>query len=259
MNNHKTILIVDDELNARNRLMDLLGDLQDFLPTKVIGEAKNGIEALEFLESNSVDLVLCDIAMPEMDGLEFARHAKYLTNAPHIIFVTAYDDFAIKAFEVNAIDYLLKPVRSQRLHDAIKKLENLTEKANLTDDFPTKPRRFFSCIEMGKIDLVPVYKVIYIRADDKYVEVVTDQREFLINETLSGIEKEFPNIFIRAHRSFLVSKKNILGIVQNKSAHSDTPYKIELEGCSKLIPISRRQWSVIKKFIKSISSNQDAI
>lgn len=250
------VLIVDDEHNARNRLMDLLDDLREFLPTKVVGEVANGLEALKVLENFSVDVVLCDISMPEMDGLEFARHARYLPNPPHVVFVTAYDDFAVKAFEVNAIDYLVKPVRTQRLLEAFKRLEGLTTKANLGDDFPTTHRRFFSCVEMGKVTLVPIHKVLYIKADDKYVEVITNDREYLVNETLSGIEKEFSNIFIRSHRGYLVTKKIIIGVHKDKNIESETPYKIELENCKTLIPVSRRQWSVIKDYLKSISSNK---
>lgn len=249
------VMIVDDEINARNRLVDLLSDLAEHYPTKVVAEAQNGIEALKKLETVEVDIVLCDISMPEMDGLEFARHVKYHPQAPHVIFVTAYDDYAVKAFEVNAIDYLVKPVRVQRLLESFRKVEQLTAKAGITEDFPNQQRRYFSCVELGRILLVPVHKVCYIKADDKYVQAVTHERDYWLNETLGGIEKEFSDIFLRAHRGYLVSKKYITGLEKNLHHQAETPYSIRLEKIELPIPVSRRQWAVVKDYMKTISTN----
>lgn len=249
------VLIVDDETNSRNRLIDLLTDLQTHYPTKIIGEAQNGIEALKKLESLEAEVVLCDINMPEMDGLEFARHSKYLPNPPHVIFVTAYDDFAVKAFEVHAIDYLVKPVRSARLLEALQRVEKAGFTTANPSDLPHQHRRYFSCSELGKILLVPVHKVRYIKADDKYVQAVTDERDYWLNETLGNIEKEFSEIFLRTHRSFLAARKFITGIEKNLLADAETPFCIRLSGVSMPIPISRRQWSTVKEYIKNLSSN----
>lgn len=250
------VLIVDDERNARNRLLDLLDDIRETIPTIIVGEAGTGTEALKALEGKNVDVVLCDISMPEMDGLEFARHVRYIPNSPHVIFVTAYDDFAVKAFEVNAVDYLVKPVRVNRLIESLQKLEGLTVKANITDDFPSSPRRYFSCVELGKVILVPVHKVVYIKADDKYVVATTTEREYLVSETLSGIEKEFSDIFIRTHRSFIVAKKAIIGVHKDKNPESEIPYKIELAGINVMMPVSRRQWKAVKDYLKSLSGQK---
>ena len=115
------VLIVDDEAPARERLRDLLGDIAGDQPTRIVGMAGNGIEALRLLESVHVDLLLVDIRMPAMDGIEFAQHASRLATPPRIIFITAYDEYAVQAFELNAVDYLLKPVRADRLGSALEK------------------------------------------------------------------------------------------------------------------------------------------
>ena len=119
------ILIVDDEAPARNRLRDLLTDCAAELPTMVVGEAANGVQALQVLEHTAVDVVLLDIRMPVMDGLELAQHLGRLDTPPAVVFATAYDSYAIQAFELSAVDYLLKPVRSERLVTALRKAQAL--------------------------------------------------------------------------------------------------------------------------------------
>lgn len=115
------VMVVDDETPARNRLRDLLGDCALKMPLEIVGEAENGRRALELLPECRADVVLLDIRMPEIDGVEVAQHLQKLENPPAVIFTTAYDAYALKAFEVHAVDYLLKPIRVARLLDALQR------------------------------------------------------------------------------------------------------------------------------------------
>ena len=175
------ILIADDEAPARQRLRDLLDECRERFPLAIVDEARNGREVLDVLNREKVDIVLLDIRMPEIDGIETARHIANMPSPPAIIFTTAFDTYAIKAFEVNAIDYLLKPIRLERLLAALNKAkaaapvsrEALEAAANL-------PRRHLSVHERGKIHLVPVSDILYLRAELKYVTVRTVEREYLV-------------------------------------------------------------------------------
>jgi two-component system response regulator AlgR len=164
------VLIVDDEAPARDRLRDLLGDIADTQPTRIAGMAASGVEALAVLEREPVDLVLTDIRMPAMDGIELARHLGRLPQSPAVIFTTAYDEYAVRAFELAAVDYLLKPVRAARLAEAIAKARRLRPPADeILRQMAPATRSHFSICERGRILLVPVAEVLYLKAEQKYV------------------------------------------------------------------------------------------
>ena len=155
------ILIVDDEPLARARLRELLGDIAVQLPSAVVGEAVNGLAALDFLRENPVDVVLADIRMPGMDGIELAGHLGALAKPPAIIFTTAYDNYAVQAFDLNAVDYLLKPVRAQRLLTALHKVAaapplNPELLGSIGQAVRGSGRTHLSCQERGRLLLVPV-------------------------------------------------------------------------------------------------------
>jgi two-component system response regulator AlgR len=159
-----------------------------------------------------IDIVLLDIRMPEIDGMEAARHIAGMAEPPAIIFTTAFDSYALKAFEVNAIDYLLKPVRLERLLGALGKTRAgppVTRAA--LDAAANQPRRHLSVHERGKIILVPLTDILYLRAELKYVTVRTAEREFLVEESLTHLEEEFADAFVRVHRSCLVARPAIGG------------------------------------------------
>ncbi len=211
------IAIADDEAPARNRLKDLLSDIENIT---LIGEARNGKEAINLVNDEKLDLLLLDIRMPVMDGLETATHLQKLTIKPHVIFTTAYESHALQAFELNAIDYLLKPVRLERLQTAINKVRALQSALNINQLDTIKSLRMarshFSIHERGRIILVPIHEVIYLRAELKYVTVRTKEREYLIEESLTTLENEFLETelgeqFIRLHRNCLVAKACITG------------------------------------------------
>ena len=167
-----TIFIVDDEPPARNRLKDLLNDCAAQFSLQLVGEAGNGQEALDKLADNPAEVVLMDIRMPQMDGIELARHLNKLEHPPVIIFTTAYDAYAVQAFEQRAIDYLLKPIRLGRLFDALSRARTAVPlRTEVLQELTPEPRSFLSAHERGKVLLIPIEKVLYLRAELKYVTV----------------------------------------------------------------------------------------
>ncbi len=257
MSNEKPlrILIVDDEPLARDRLRALLGDLAVQLPSSVVGEAANGLMALEFLSGNAADVVLADIRMPGMDGIELAAHLGRLEKPPAVIFTTAYDNYAVQAFDLNAVDYLLKPVRAQRLLAALQKVPaqhpDSALLAGIGHEVRGSGRTHLSCHERGRLLLVPVGEVLYFKADLKYVTARTAEREYLLDEALTHLEHEFADRFMRLHRAVLVAKTALAGF--EKAAGDD----IEAYGWALLravpekLPVSRRQWAPAKALVKN--------
>ena len=244
------IVIADDEAPARNRLRDLLGDIDN---THVLAEAKNGRELLELInltqnETTSADIVLLDIRMPEMDGIEAAQHLQKLPKPPAIIFTTAYDNYAIQAFDMSAVDYLLKPIRLERLQTALQKARALIP-SQLEALTPLSPKRsHLSINERGRILLVPISDVIYLRAELKYITVRTAEREYLIEESLSHLEQEFSNLFTRLHRNCLAANAYILGYEKrNHDEHAEKQWVALLKHVPETITVSRRQQHLIRQ------------
>jgi two-component system response regulator AlgR len=242
------ILIADDEAPARQRLRDLLDELRPSFALAIVDEARTGREALDVVNREKVDVVLLDIRMPDMDGMEAARHLAGMEQPPAIIFTTAFDSYALKAFEVNAIDYLLKPIRRERLLAALGKTraappvsrEALAAAANM-------PRRHLSVHERGKIHLVPLADILYLRAELKYVTVRTPQREYLVEESLMKLEEEFAESFVRIHRNCLVARAAIAGFEKNAD-ESESGWAVVIRATGEKLPVSRRQQAVVKQF-----------
>lgn len=250
------ILLVDDEPLARDRLRVLLGDLAPQLPTVVVGEAGNGLQALEFLRAQTVDVMLADIRMPAMDGIELAGHLGGLAAAPAVIFTTAYDNYAVQAFELNALDYLLKPVRAQRLLTALQKaaLKPALDPALLAEigqQVRGGGRTHLSSQERGRLLLVPVAEVLYFKADLKYVTARTRDREYLLDEALTHLESEFAERFIRLHRAVLVAKSALAGFEKAAGDDAEAYGWALLRGVPERLPVSRRQWAPAKALIKN--------
>ncbi|MDR1888739.1 MAG: response regulator [Zoogloeaceae bacterium] len=251
------LLIVDDEALARSRLRELLADIADACPNTVLDEAENGLVALRHLQEGRVmpDVVLADIHMPVMDGLELAGHLGGFEAAPAIIFTTAYDNHAVQAFELNAVDYLLKPVRAQRLQAALEKVRQRRERPKadtlqaLRQKIGSGGRSHLPCHERGHLLLVPVVEVLYFKADLKYVTACTREREYVLDETIAHLETEFPETFVRLHRSVLVAKQALAGFERAQEDDEAYGYAL-LHQMSNKLPISRRQWSVVKDMQK---------
>jgi len=241
------VVIVDDEQPARSRLRELLEDCRAELPHSVAGEAANGMEGLQVAAAVEADVVLVDIHMPEMSGIEFARHLQVLERPPAVIFVTAHDQYAVEAFEVNALDYLTKPVRAVRLLAALKKATNGARPTRaVLESIDPAPRRHFSVAERGRVTLVPVSEVIYLRAELKYVTLRTRDREHLVEEALTQIEQEFGSVFVRIHRNCLVARRLIRGFERGPETEGDAGWSVVLEGLDERLPVSRRQWAQVK-------------
>ncbi len=244
------VFVVDDEAPARNRLKELLNDCSAQLPLEFVGEAANGREALDRLAAVHADVVLLDIRMPQMDGLELAQHLNKLDKPPVIVFTTAYNDYAIQAFEQRAIDYLLKPIRLGRLFEALSRARAAVPvKSEVLQELTPEPRRNLSIHERGKIHLIPVEQVLFLRAELKYITVRTAEREYLIEEPLSALEKEFAARMIRIHRNCLVAKSEIEGFEKvSDEEGGESHWAVKLRGLDELLPISRRQQFIVKEF-----------
>jgi two-component system response regulator AlgR len=245
------IFIADDEAPARDRLKELLGDIAEDVPTSVVGEARHGLEALERLPSCGAQVILLDIKMPGMDGLEVARHLAALEEPPTVIFVTAHDSHAVAAFELNALDYLLKPVRAERLAAALRKAAGAAPPAReQLARAAGRPREYISVVERNRIVLIPVREILFLRAGQKYVALRTREREHLIEEPLIALEREFAQAFVRIHRNSLVSRAAIRGFERASGSADEEPHwLVVLEGISEHLPVSRRQWPVLRELI----------
>jgi two-component system response regulator AlgR len=244
------VLIADDEAPARSRLRDLLGDIAPSCANAVVGMAANGVEALRLLEAERADVVLADIRMPAMDGVELARHLARRTPPLPVIFVTAYDQYAVEAFELAAVDYLLKPVRAERLQAALGKLRHRQGPSDQTlAGLSPNERRHFSVSERGRILLLPVADVIYLKAELKYVTARTAERSYLLDESLVQLEQEFPQRLLRLHRNCLVAREAVRGVERVGEAdegHWEVLLK-GLAGADARLPVSRRQWPAVRQ------------
>ena len=252
-----SVMIVDDEAPARARLRDLLADVAGEQPNTVVAEAANGLLALEAIAGLvgtgvNVDVALVDIRMPTMDGIELVRHLTLLEKPPGIIFVTAYDSYAVHAFELNAIDYLLKPVRAPRLAAALHKLRQARRAPapQVLAELQQGARTHLACHERGRLLLIPLADILYLKADLKYVVARTVSREYLLDESLTRLEDEFAKRFIRLHRSALVARDAIAGFEKNDGIDAETQWQAILRGIPERLPVSRRQWPLVKSYAR---------
>lgn len=232
------IILADDEAPARERLKAQLADLAHELAVEVVAEAATGEAALAQCATVPADVILLDINMPGITGLEAAQHIAALPRAPAVIFVTAHDEHALRAFDLRAVDYLLKPVRLNRLKEALSRVP-LHE--------PPPRRSHFTAQERGRVWQIPVEEVLYLRAEQRYVTARTRQREYLLDESLVKLEEEFSGTFLRIHRNCLVGRCHVLGF---KRVH-DTEgghWVTLLRDWPEELPVSRRQAHVVKAF-----------
>ena len=239
------ILVVDDEAPARDRLKRLIEEHDDW---QVVAEAANGREALERADATQPDLVLLDIRMPGMDGIETARHLAQMDEPPAVIFTTAFNDYAVEAFAASAVGYVLKPIRRERLADALQRASRLTrpQLASLASRDQHQARKHISARVRGELRLVPVRDVLYFHADQKYVTVRHHDGELLIDEPIKELADEFSDAFVRVHRSMLVSVAHIEALAKNAEGH----YEIRLKGLDECFPVSRRLAPAVVKKLK---------
>ncbi len=240
------VLIVDDEQLARQRLRKMLSVNAD---CQIIGEAETGEDALRKTQASRPDIVLMDIRMPGMDGLEAASYINRMEKPPAIIFTTAYSDHALNAFETHAIDYLLKPIKQSRLDaalDAAKRM-NKAQLSQLREQEMDGVRSKICIKNRGSLELVPVDEIIYFKAELKYVTLRTADQEYLIEESLKALEQEFSSQFIRIHRNALVSQHMLHGLTKTPAGHTC----INFAEIDDLLEVSRRHLSFIRKKLKA--------
>ena len=241
------VLIVDDELPARERLQRLVEEVPGF---RVGGLCATGHEALELVSALHPAIVLLDIRMPGMTGIEAARHLSALERPPAIVFTTAYDQYALEAFESHAVGYLLKPVRRERLAQALKHAARLSApqlKELATSDQRLAARQHVAVRVRDELKLIPLKDVRYFRADQKYVTVRHALGEDLLDESLRALEEEFAKTFVRAHRSLLVAIAHIESLER-----AGEVYVLRLRGEAEPLPVSRRQLADLKQRLRSV-------
>lgn len=242
------ILIADDEAPARSRLRAMAESIPD---CTVVAEATNGREAVELAARMPVDCVLLDIAMPGVDGLEAARHLASLDPSPAVVFCTAHDEHALEAFEARAIDYLLKPVRRERLELALQRARRLQPDAihGLAEAVqPRQPRTHLCARVRGNLKLVPISDISHLLAEDKYVVVHHSDGELLIEEPLKDLEVELADRFVRIHRNCLVA----LDRITHLNRTTDGRMLVGLRGTANSLEVSRRNLPALRKRLKSL-------
>lgn len=242
-------LIVDDELPAREELKYILSKSNK---VKVIGEASHGLEALELIRKTEPDVVFLDIQMPQMRGIDVARKVLEEDHIPMIIFVTAYDEFAIEAFEVNAIDYLLKPISEERLYNRIEKIYsmknneeiNSIEQLNklIKDMKSSTPSSRISVYFKNKLIPIDTNDIIYSTVENKTTVIITPEEKYETNYSLSELhEKLDPEIFFRTHKSYILN----LNFIESIEPWFNSTYNINLKNSKEIVPVSR---NYAKKF-----------
>jgi len=238
--NHR-ILIVDDELPARERLRSLLSEIDG---AEVVGEATTGEEALRQTAEQAPDVVLLDVRMPGMDGLEAARHLNVLEEPPAIIFTTAYDEYAVNAFEAQAVGYLLKPIRKEKLAVALTQASRLTrpQMQKLSAASPDR-RTHIAAKRREGLRLIPIEEVLFFFAEQKYTTVRHLKGEDLIEDSLRALEEELGPTFVRVHRNALVSVRYLERIERN----ADGQYCVRLQGCPDPLQVSRRMATELRE------------
>jgi two-component system response regulator AlgR len=233
------ILIVDDEPLARARLRAQIGDVGI---GAVAGEASNGIEALRLVQELRPDLVLLDIRMPGMDGIETARHLSRLQERPAVIFTTAYDEHALAAFDARAIDYLLKPIRSERLREALARVTARPLHSGPEPAGAATARTHLSAWSGGRLLVIAVDEIRCLMADQRYVRAVWPDGELLLDESLRTLETEFGDRFLRVHRNALVALRYVRCLEPDGIGGS----RILLDEVAEIVPVSRRLLATVR-------------
>jgi len=243
------VLLVDDESLARSRLKTLLGDCQQ-PGAQVLGEAANAVQAIDFLQHHDVDAVLADIHMPGADGLMLAQALRRLPHPPAVVFVTAYAEHAVQAFELEALDYLTKPVRLERLQVALQKVARVTQQAQATVGDVVEHVLLIQ--ERGRAERVPLAQVLYLKAELKYLTVRTASRSYLLEASLSELEARYPSRFIRIHRNALVARRAVRALEKHHDPEEGEGWAVRLDGVDEVLLVSRRQLAAVRTLVSAV-------
>ena len=242
------VLIVDDEPLARARLRTLLADCA--APAASVGaEAANAVQAMQWLQRQPFDVALIDIHMPGADGLSLAHTLHALPAPPAVVFVTAHAEHALQAFELEAVDYLTKPVRLERLQAALLKVQKLRppERAAPTDPAP----QVLIVQERGRTERVPLAEVLYLKAELKYITLRTAVKSCILEGSLSELEARYPQQFLRIHRNALVARRAVRALERQDDTPEGEGWAVRLSGLDELLPVSRRQLAAVRELLLS--------
>jgi two-component system, LytTR family, response regulator AlgR len=240
------VLIVDDEALARTRLRTLLGDCTA-PAVQLEGEAGNATQAMQWLGRQRFDAVLLDIHMPGVDGMGLAQAIRALAEPPAIVFVTAHAEHALQAFELEALDYLTKPVRLERLQAALQKVErSMHIRRGLEADFV---HEVVIIQDRGNLLRVPLAEVLYFKAELKYITVRTASKSYILDGSLSELEDKYKASFMRIHRNALIARRAVRALVKHHDADEGDGWAVQLEGIAELLFVSRRQVAAVREAI----------
>jgi len=241
------VLLVDDEPLARSRLRTLLAECAS--PGVEVGaEAANAAQAMEHLRRQAFDAVLLDIHMPGADGLALASVLRGLPDAPAVVFVTAYAEHAVTAFELEAVDYLTKPVRLERLEAALGKVERLVQARAGGQE---TEQEVLVIQDRGRTERVPVTEVLYFKAELKYITVRTAARSYILDGSLSDLEDRHGAQFLRVHRNALVSRRAVRALEKHFDPEEGEGWAVRLNGIDESLAVSRRQLSAVREALAS--------
>jgi two-component system response regulator AlgR len=242
------VLIVDDEALARSRMRTLLGECTE-PRADVVGEASNAVQAMEQIQRTGCDLVMLDIHMPGVDGIALASTLRQMATPPAIIFVTAHAEHAVHAFELEAIDYLTKPVRRERLQQALQKVVRLRSSAEGAQDAGLPESLIIQ--ERGRSERVALADVIYLKAELKYITVRTADKEHIFDGALSDLEQRYAHLFVRVHRNALVSRRAVRAVEKHNDPVEGEGWMVRLDGVDERLAVSRRQLAAVREALMS--------
>jgi two-component system response regulator AlgR len=238
------VLVVDDESLARSRLRTLLGDCA--APAAAVrGEAANSAQAMELLQRLPFDAILLDVHMPGADGLALAQALRSLARPPAVVFVTAHAEHAVAAFELEAVDYLTKPVRLERLQMALQKVERSIQARGGAQ--PIAAPESLLIQDRGRAERVPLAEVLYLKAELKYITVRTAAKSYILDGSLSELEERYAAHFLRVHRNALVARRAVRALEKHYDPEEGEGWAVRLVGIDELLTVSRRQLSVVRE------------
>ena len=240
------ILLVDDELLARQRLRTLLADCTE-PQAEVLAEAANGPQVITALGQGTFDLVLLDIRMPGMDGVQLAHTISSMSEPPAVVFVTAHAEHAVQAFDVAAVDYLTKPVRLERLQQALQKVGRIVQAKILRNADSSVDSLIIQ--DRGRTEKVPLTEVLYLKAELKYITVRTAARSYILDGALNELEEKYAAQFMRIHRNALIARRAIRALEKHYDAEEGEGWAVRLNGIPELLAVSRRQLSAVREAI----------
>lgn len=239
------VLIVDDESLARSRLRTLLGDCRE--PDAVVAaEAGDAIQALRLIKQQTFDLMLLDIRMPGMDGMTLARTLREQEQVPALVFVTAHAEHAAQAFDLEAVDYLTKPVRLERLQQALQKVEREL-KSRLPAQQGDAPKDMLVIQDRARTEWVPLSEVIYFKAELKYLTVRTARRSFILDGSLNELEERHGAHFLRIHRNALIARRAVRSLEKHNDEEEGETWTVRLIGIDDSLAVSRRQIAAVRE------------